>query len=127
MGTSCESFLIDRNRSAVDSLGQCLSRHKLQHQVVHIIALFNTMNRGDVGMIQRGKKASFTFESRQSLFVLGENFRENFDSDFTTELGVPGFVHFAHSAGTNGGEDFVLSEFGAGSELRFSCPRGRGV
>jgi hypothetical protein len=43
-------------------------------------------------MIQRSKKPGFALEASQALFVLGEGFREDFNSDFASELGVPGAI-----------------------------------
>jgi hypothetical protein len=49
-----------------------------------------------------------------------ERVRENFDRDRPIEPRVAGFVHLAHPAGAEQGQDFVRAEAGAGRESQQS-------
>jgi hypothetical protein len=71
------------------------------------------MDRGYVGMIERGKNLSFALETSHALGVPSECFRQNFDGYITPEFGITGAVNFSHSARTNSGEDFVGAHVGA--------------
>ena len=46
----------------------------------------------------------------------GEMSGKNLDGDDSIEARIAGFVHLAHPARTDGGEDFVRTEFCAGGE-----------
>ncbi len=43
-----------------------------------------------------------------------ELFRQHLDGDRALELGVAGFVHLAHAASPEGGDDLIRAEAGAG-------------
>lgn len=46
-----QSFF-NRNRAALDPLGEGFTRNKFHHEKVAAIDFFQSVNRGDVGMIQ---------------------------------------------------------------------------
>jgi len=62
-------------------------------------------------MIQRGEQARFALEPRESLFVIGERFRKNFDGDVALELGIPRTIDLTHPSYADGLEDLVVAEF----------------
>ena len=45
-----------------------------------------------------------------------EHLRQNLDRDVAIEVRVARPIHFAHAAGSEGGDDFVRTEAGAGGE-----------
>ena len=61
-------------------------------------------------MIQRGNGTRFAFEAGAQIFAFGDVFGQDLDRDGAVEPGVAGFVHFAHAAGAERGEDFVRAE-----------------
>ena len=74
----------ERDGASHDPLGQGLARHELHHQKVRPVRLFEPVNRGDVGMIQRSKEPGFALEASQALFVLCESFQDDFDGDISS-------------------------------------------
>jgi hypothetical protein len=61
-------------------------------------------------MIQRGKNACFTLKSCDTIFVMRERFRKEFDGDASAERQVRGLVYVTHSARTQVTRDFVMCE-----------------
>jgi hypothetical protein len=83
-----------------------------------------TEKLGDVGMIPRSEHFRFALKSGEPLRIVRERFGQNFDGHIAPELRVVRLVDFAHSAGTNGGGDFIRSEFGAGVQQQIPrCAR----
>ena len=62
---------------------------------------------GDAGVVELCEDFGFSLKTGEAFFVLGEGFGQDFDGNFTSELGIPGAVDLSHSTGTNGLEDFV--------------------
>ncbi len=77
---------------------------------------FETIERGDVLVIDLGEESGFSLESFQSVFVSCELLGKNFDSDVSSEFGITGSIDFTHATRTNGLDDFVLAELGAWGE-----------
>ena len=75
--------------------------------------MFEAVNRGDVGVIQRRQHLCFALKSGEPFGIVCERFRQNFDGHVAPELGVVGLIHLAHAARTNVREDFVGAEFSA--------------
>ena len=66
-----ESF-VDRDRSSRDALGERLSLDELEHEVVRVAGLLESVNGRDVRMVQRRQDFGLTSEPRQAFFVLRE-------------------------------------------------------
>ena len=73
--------------------------------------MFEAVDRGDVGMIQRRQHFRFALKTGEPFGIVRERFRQNFDGYVAPELGVVRLIHFAHSARADGAEDFVRAEF----------------
>ena len=71
-------------------------------------------------MVQRGNSARFAFEAGAQIFAFGDVFGQNLDRDGAVEPGVAGFVHLAHAAGAERGENLVRAEFVASVEGHLS-------
>ncbi len=78
--------------------------------------LFETIERGDVRVIDLGEESGFSMESFEALFVSCELLGKDFDGDVTSEFGIACSVDFSHAASTDSLDDFVLAEFVAGGE-----------
>ena len=59
------------------------------------------------GVIQAGDGFCFALESLAQFRAVGEMSRKNFDRDNAIEARVARFIHFAHSARTDRGENFI--------------------
>ena len=71
------------------------------------------VTRADVGMIELRDRAGLTVEALAELRIGGEHLRENLDSNRAIQARVACLVDLAHTAGTEGGEDFVRAEASA--------------
>ena len=75
-----------------------------------------SVDRRDVGMIQRGEGLRLPFEPRETLGVPGERVRQDLDGDLTTQRRVRRPVHLPHSAFADRRSDFVDAEARAGGQ-----------
>ena len=85
---------------------------------------FETINGGDIRMVQRGQCLRFALKPRQVVGVIGQRGRQDFDGHVAVELGVARAVDLAHPASAQRREDFVRAESVARSErhqLRLDC------
>ena len=64
----------------------------------------------DIGMVQRGNRARFSFKALAEFFV------RNLHCHVAAEARVAGFVDLTHSACAERGKDFVGAEFIAGGK-----------
>ena len=67
----------------------------------------SVVESANVRMIQAGDCFCFAVEPLAQLGSVGEMSGKNLDGDDSVETRVAGFVHFAHSARTDSGENFV--------------------
>ena len=73
-----------------------------------------------VGMIPSNsfcrQDLGFPLEAHKAVRVSGHRGGQDFDRDFTIELGVPRTVHLTHSARSDGGKDFVEPQTSSGGK-----------
>ena len=67
------------NRPRLGHLRQRLPVHQLQDEEVDTIGIVEAVDRGDVGMVQRGEELGFSLEPGQALLVGGKFFGEDLD------------------------------------------------
>ncbi len=100
-------------RRDVPSLEPLLKRrtfHQFHDEELPPADFLQTMNGGDVRVIQRGKRACLTLESGGAIRIGREDFWQDFDGHAPTKLRVGRAVNFAHATGPDGGLNFVLPE-----------------
>ncbi len=102
---------VEWQRSPGNALLKRLALDDFENQETVPLDGFETMNRRDVRMVQRREQSRFPLQPRDTLFVIGERFRQHFDGHFALELDIPGTVHLAHATYTDGLEDLVVAEF----------------
>src|SRR5687767_6000681 len=78
------------------------------------VRVLEPMDVRDIGMVERRQQLRFAAEPAQTLWVVGEQVRENLDRDVTVQLGIAGPIDLTHTTGPEGRADFVRAE--AGSE-----------
>ena len=76
--------LFNRNRTALQLVGECIAFDEFQNEEPSALVFFKPVDCGDVGMIQRSEKFSFTFKACKAVRILSKLFRKGFDGDFTT-------------------------------------------
>jgi len=67
-------------------------------------------------MVQRGERPGFALEASQSIGIVADGVREDFDRNLPTEGRVGRTIDFAHSARPDLGGDFVRADARAGGE-----------
>ena len=100
-----QSFL-ERHGPARDPFGEGGAFDQFENKR----ALFDTVDRRDVGMVQRGQHLRFAGEARQAVGIGGENVRQDFDGDVAIELGIGGAIDGAHAAFAEFGDDAVVGD-----------------
>ena len=86
--------LIECERLPGDALGERLAFDELHDQKMGAVVLFEAIKRGDVGMAEGGEESRFTLETGMTLGVLTTD-RQDFESDFPTQLGITGTENFS--------------------------------
>src|SRR5262252_3763961 len=81
-------------------------------------AVFEAVDRGDVGMIERGEHLRFATETSDPVAVERERVREDLQRDVTIELRIAGAVDLAHSTHADLSGDLVRTETSAGGECQ---------
>jgi hypothetical protein len=95
---------------------ECFALDELHDERAHAARFFQAVNLSDVWMVEGGQQLRLTLEPREAIGIGRENLRQHLDRDFATELYVARSIDFAHSAGTDGGVNFILAEADAGCE-----------
>ena len=83
---------------AKEAGGDALGERRAVDQFKHEGTLFDAVDRGDVGVVQRCQNLCFARETGEAIGIGGEGVGENFDGDIAVELGVSGAVDNAHTA-----------------------------
>ena len=74
------------------------------------------IERGDVGVAERGERAGLTFEARKALGIQAHVGRQDLERRVPREPGVARPIHLAHAARTERTQHFVRTETSAGSQ-----------
>ena len=108
--------LFHGKRAALESLGERLPFQILHDEEIDAVFAPNVMKRADVRVVQRRNRTRFAFQTLAELGVIREVSGENFERDDAIETGVLGFVSLAHTAGTDGLDDFVGTQARSGRD-----------
>jgi len=69
-----------------------------------------TVNLGDVRVVQRGEDPCLLLKSRNTNRIGGWRARQNLDGDVTKQCDVACLIHLAHAAAADQRDDFVNAE-----------------
>ena len=108
--------LVEWNRALRNAIGERLAFDELQNERPHAIGLFEAVDGGDVGVVQRGKHFSLPLEARQAIGIVRPQIGQDFQRHLTMELAVRGPIDLAHPSGANEREDVVCAEASAGNQ-----------
>ena len=97
----------DRKRSFLNLGRETLPGNELHDQIVEALVFFQTVDRGNVGMVQRREYTRLTLEARHALLVRRKMLGQHFDRDVPPELRVPSSVDFPHPARTERSDDLI--------------------
>jgi hypothetical protein len=110
-------------------LRQVLPHCQLHRQEADPFRLVQSVDHGDVGMIERGEELRFPVKPRQSLGVLGEDIREDLDGDRSVERRIGRFPDHPHPALADLFHETVMGKHPAGlkgqAEVSSSYPSSR--
>ena len=112
----------ERYGSARDAVSQRLAVDQLEHQRLDTIGVFESVDRADVGMIQRGQYARFALEPRAPLSIARERGRQNLDGDLAAEFGVARAIHLTHAPGTKLRQDPIRADV-ASDQIQSQIPQ----
>ena len=110
--------LANRNRSSRESIGERRAFDQLEDQCEPAVDLFDAVDRGNVGMIERGEQARFAFEARAPVRIASEHRRQQLDGDIAPEPRIARTVHLTHAAGAKRPGDLEHAQPHAGREWR---------
>ena len=99
-----------------DGLRQRRPVDQFHHQRKYAAVILESVNLGDVWVIQRSEDARFPCEADQAFRVGNERRGQDLDGDVAPELGIPRAIDLAHTACAERLKDFVRAESCAGSE-----------
>ena len=100
-------YLLDRQRTFQQPLRECLAFEIFHHQKIDFVLMAGVVERADVRMVQAGDGLCFALKALAQFSAACEMRGQNFYRDGSVEAGIAGFVHLAHSARTDRGENFV--------------------
>jgi hypothetical protein len=69
-----------------------------------------------VRMIERREDLRLAMKAREPIRIARERGRQNLQRDVAIQLRIARPIHLAHTAGADGGDDFIRSESSACSE-----------
>src|SRR5262249_61631078 len=95
----------------------CRSLDEFENQRAQTVGFFESVNRADVRMIQRGEHARLARETGTTLRIRREMRGQELEGDVTTQLAVVRTKHLAHATGAERRDDPVGTEF-ASQHLR---------
>ena len=108
--------LRESQRTTAHSSVQAVALDELEHQGRCGAAQFNTVDRTDVRVIERGEESRLAFEACHAIGVQRELRRQDLQRDVAIERRVASAIYLAHPPGAEGREDLVGSEARAGGK-----------
>src|SRR5690349_14057424 len=85
-------------------------------QKVSAVLMPDVVEGADVRMIQRADRSCLALEALAERRIAADVRRKDLDCDGAIEARVFGFVDLPHPTGTDGSDDFVHTETGAGGQ-----------
>lgn len=98
------------NRALRNAIRQGRAVHQLHHEGLDADALFDAVQPGDVGMIERGKDFRLALEAGQPIRISGDRGRQHFDRDMALQARVGCAIPLAHATGADRFENLVRAE-----------------
>jgi hypothetical protein len=71
------------------------------------VSLFQAMDCGDVGMVERRQKSGFPFEASEALFVQCKLLGKDFDCYLTLQTGIFSQIDLSHAASSKLAQYFI--------------------
>ena len=88
---------VDGQRPTGDALRQVFARNDLHRQEAHAFpGRVHPVNRGDVGVIQRGQQSGLALEASEPLAIRGKGVRQRFEGNLAIERRIDRPPHLSH-------------------------------
>ena len=97
----------NRNWSLRDAIGQRRAFDQLHHQRRGAASPLETVDGGDVRVVERREDLGFAPEAREPIGISGHRLGQDLDRHVALQVGVGGAVDLTHSASAELGEDLV--------------------
>ena len=98
------------------ALRKILTLHQLHHQRARLATVFESVNVGDVRVIQRRQSFRLALKSCETIGIGGKCLRKNLQRDVAAKLRIAGAIHLAHPTGAERTGDLVRAESGTAGE-----------
>jgi hypothetical protein len=102
--------LVDGDRTPREALLEVFTHDELEGEEGLSVRFFQTVDGGDVRVVERGEEVRLALETGEALGVLSDLGREDLDGHVTVKVGVGGAVDLAHAPGPDGGGDAVVGK-----------------
>jgi hypothetical protein len=123
--------VVQIKRRRPDPVTQILAGYQLQSEETDPARLFERVDGGDIGMVERGQELRLALEPREPLGIAGDGRRENLDRDLSLEPRVLGDIDDSHAAALELARDPVvadpLGKRSAGLTVRSRAPGEDGI
>ena len=104
------------DRTGGEAAAQRQTFEKLRDDEGRAVVRPELVNRQQIRMIENARRACLLLESCDALAIGGKRSGKNFDCHFAPDPWIARAVHFAHAAGTEQSDNFVLADSRAGCE-----------
>src|SRR5579864_9514343 len=93
--------------AALEAVRQSLPLDQFHDQRPRVSRVFQAINGGNIGMVQRGEDLRFALETSHAVGVRGERLRQDLDGHVPVEIGVAGAVDLPHASAAQQVRDSV--------------------
>jgi len=83
---------------------------------VHAVGFFDTIDRADVGMTQRGQQLGLALEARDVIGIVRRELGEDLQRDAAIQSWIARPIDLAHATGAQWRDDVIGPESAAGGE-----------
>src|SRR5207237_9627763 len=108
--------LVDRDRAARNPIRERLALDQFEYERMSLTAVFETVDRGNVRMVERGEHLRLALEACEAIGIERERVGDDLQRDVATKLHVACAVDLPHAAGADGREDLIWAEAASGCE-----------
>ena len=108
--------LVEWDRSTRGPPGEILAFDELHHEGLDAVSVFQSVDGGDVWVVQRREGLGFTLEAREPICVVRECLGQDLERDVAIQLRVAGPEDVPHAAFADAGDNFVDTETGTGGK-----------
>ena len=90
--------LFDGHGFPFEALAECLTLDQFHDQGMDLIGFLDSVDGGDVGVIQSGQDLGLAVKTRDAIPIPGKGLRQDLDGHLTVEFGIGGAIDLTHAA-----------------------------